>query len=866
MVRRLVTLLCALPPVLLAGCERSAPPPVELGIPWELAEHRKNTLSELAYRIELTIPERASEAVEGRSVLAFQWNDPSGFDVVVDFKDPSDRVRSVEANGQAVAWRAVEDHVVLPADALSQGHNEVEITYRAGDESLNRSDDFLYALFVPDRAHFSLPVFDQPNLKAPVTWVLHLPAAWEAVANGPVVEQSGTPEHRTLGFGASEPIPTYLFAFAAGRFSVEEEVVDGRVMRMYHRETDAEKIARNRDDIFTLHGQALAWLEEYTGIPYPFGKFDFALIPSFQYGGMEHPGAIFYSASGLILDESATQAQILGRASVIAHETAHMWFGDLVTMNWFDDVWTKEVFANFMAAKIINPSFPEVDHELRFLMAHHPSAYGVDRTPGANAIRQPLENLREAGTLYGAIIYQKAPIVMRHLETRVGAETFRDGLREYLSDHAYGNATWPDLIEILDRLSPQDLKSWSRVWVEEPGRPTVHVERDDGSVRIRQEDPTGAGRVWPQTLRVRVGREGGSDLVEVELGAEPAVVPIEGGTPTYVLPNGSGVEYGLFLLDPSSQDHLLAHLPELGTGVERGTAWVTLWDQVLEGRLPPEAFLDLALRALPSEQDELNLSRILSYVSAAYWDLFPPDARAARGPELEQVLWEGVTGPRPATARASFFGAWRGVAMTPAAVARMERLWRGTEALPGLPLSENDQTALATGLALREVPGWSAILDEQGARIANPDRKARFTWVRPSLDADPAVRLAFFDSLRDPANREREPWVLAGLGNLHHPLRGATALATLRPALDMIEEIQRTGDIFFPGRWLDAALGGHGEVEAAEAVVAFLQARPDLPPRLRGKVLQSADGVWRAARILHGWQGGAPGAVPGAGR
>ena len=151
---------------------------------------------------------------------------------------------------------------------------------------------------------------------------------------------------------------------------------------MFHRETDAEKVARNREDIFDLHAVALEWLEEYTEIAYPFGKFDFVLIPPFQYGGMEHPGSIFYRQSGLMLDESATQAQYLGRASLIAHETTHMWFGDLVTMNWFDDVWTKEVFANFMAAKIVHPSFPEVNHDLRFFLAHHDTAYGVDRTAG----------------------------------------------------------------------------------------------------------------------------------------------------------------------------------------------------------------------------------------------------------------------------------------------------------------------------------------------------------------------------------------------------------------------------------------------------------------------------------------------------
>ena len=154
---------------------------------------------------------------------------------------------------------------------------------------------------------------------------------------------------------------------------------------------------------------------------------------------------------------------------MIAHETAHMWFGDLVTMRWFNDVWMKEVFANFMAAKIVNPSFPEVNHDLRFLLAHYPAAYEVDRTAGTNAIRQPLDNLNEAGSLYGAIIYQKAPVIMRHLERLLGADSFRDGLREYLSAHTFANATWTDLIAVLDRRTPVDLAAWSQVWVETAG-------------------------------------------------------------------------------------------------------------------------------------------------------------------------------------------------------------------------------------------------------------------------------------------------------------------------------------------------------------------------------------------------------------
>src|SRR5262249_38503661 len=155
----------------------------------------------------------------------------------------------------------------------------------------------------------------------------------------------------------------------------------------------------------------------------------------------EHPGAILYNAASLMLEETATQNQLLERANTISHETAHMWFGDLVTMEWFNDVWMKEVFANFMAAKIVNPSYPEVNHELRFLMSNYPAAYEIDRTQGANPIRQHLANLNEAGSLYGAIIYQKAPIVMRQLEMILGPDVFRDGLREYLQKYAFGNAT-----------------------------------------------------------------------------------------------------------------------------------------------------------------------------------------------------------------------------------------------------------------------------------------------------------------------------------------------------------------------------------------------------------------------------------------
>lgn len=181
-----------------------------------------------------------------------------------------------------------------------------------------------------------------------------------------------------------------------------------------------------------------------------------------------------------MLDQSATQGQLLGRASVIAHETAHMWFGDLVTMRWFNDVWMKEVMANFMAAKIVNPSFPEINHELRFLLSHYPAAYEVDRTAGSNPIRQQLGNLDEAGALYGPIIYDKAPIVMRQLETILGENTFREGMREYLKKYSFGNATWLELVGSLEARKPGKVARWSRAWVELRGRPEITTTVSEG--------------------------------------------------------------------------------------------------------------------------------------------------------------------------------------------------------------------------------------------------------------------------------------------------------------------------------------------------------------------------------------------------
>ena len=851
--------LVVLPTLTLGSClTDTAPSPTDAGIPWELAEVRQRTLSDLSYDVRLVIPSQRDRAVEGETTVHFLWDDASRRDVVLDFLEPSARVRSVAANGNPVEWRAENDHLVIPQGVLRPGEeNEVRIVYSAGDEALNRSDDFLYTLFVPDRHHFSLPVFDQPNLKARWRLTLELPEGWTAVSNGPEkIAAIENTQIRVYNFAETPPISPYLFAFAAGRFEVEESEKDGRRLRMFHRETDPARIARNRDQVFELHQGALTWLEAYTGIPYPFDKFDFVLIPSLQYGGMEHPGAVLYSQDGILLDESATQTDYLDRASTIAHETAHMWFGDLVTMNWFDDVWTKEVFANVMAAEIVHPAFPLVDHDVRFLVSHLPGAYAVDRTAGTNSIRQPLGNLREAGSLYGPIIYDKAPFVMRQLEELVGDEDFRDGLREYLRTYSYGNATWQELIEILDERTSSDLEAWSRVWVEEADRPTIRVGReatDVGTlVTISSLDPAGRGRVWPQRLVVAIPGSEGTVFRTVEVTGARTAFELSGEEPAWILPNGGAFEYGRFVLDDASRIALLSGVSEIPEARVRGAAWVTLWDAVLEGEIPPERFLERMLSSLPKEPDEQVAQLLLEYLETTYWRLLPRVERGRRGPGVELVLWRGASQPSSGTLRAAYFSAWRDVVESSEGSDRMKRIWEGSEASP-VPLAEADRTRLAATLAVLEVEGWRQILEQEGSAITNPDRRSRFAFLRPALSSDPADRERFFSALADPSNRQREPWVLDALSYLNHPLRADHARRFIEPALELLEDVQRTGDIFFPGAWIQATLSGHTQPAAAETVRGFLDAHTDYPDQLRGKVLQASDMVERSARIMYGW-------------
>jgi aminopeptidase N len=847
------------------------------GVSRALAVYRRIHLRDIRYDLSFHLPASRETAVTGRESISFKLDRAGvGKSLLLDFKASPEAAAELKVNGRTVPVEYRDEHLLLAASLLHEGVNTADIRFTAGNGALNRNPDFLYTLLVPDRARTLFPCFDQPDLKSVFTLSLVIPAGWKAMGNALLQDSVTAGDSCIFHFRPSDRVSTYLFSFVAGHFSEEMRVVGGRPMQFLYRETDSTKLRLSLDSIYRIEGQALQFMEQYTGIAYPFQKFGFVAIPDFQFGGMEHVGAIQYKASSLFLDSGATREQFIGRSNLLSHETAHMWFGDMVTMTWFNDVWMKEVFANFMADKISSITLPDDNYDLKFLTAHYPAAYSVDRTEGANPIRQRLDNLQEAGSLYGNIIYNKAPIVMRQLERLMGADAFRAGLGDYLKKYAGGNASWPDLVAALQAHTGVDLSAWNEVWVNGTGRPQFgyHLQEAGGKITdfvIRQRGEDGSARVWPQVFDVALVYADRVEQLTVNMNAASVRLAAATGKekPLCILFNSSGQGYGLFPVDPHSMTWLAGGAalpvaaritgaatvqisgPGAATPLMRAAAYINLYENMLDGQaITPRQLLAYDLRALSRETEELDLNILLDQVNSIFWRFLPKAGRDSMAANLEDDLWQAMTQVPSKNEKKLLFGTYTSIVCSKPGQDSLFSVWRDRRPPSGVKLSEDDYTGLAVALALRAYPGYQDILKEQLTRIQNIDRRARLQYLLPALSDDAGERDRYFASLSSADARRKEAWVLSALSYLHHPLREGASEKYLPATLDWLQDIQRTGDVFFPQSWLQASLGWYQTATAAAVVHNFLRQHPDYNPMLRAKILQTADNLFRAEKLV----------------
>lgn len=813
---------------------------IEPGVSLDLARQRKGNISNVVYNLSIAIDSLNEVNPTGVICIQFDYK-PDREPMQIDFT--GEEVKRVNVNGKNIdnpVWK--DGHIVIEPAYLKAGKNNVEVEFTSAGRALNRNPGYMYTLFVPNRAHSVFPCFDQPDMKASYNLTLSVPSSWKAVSNSPVLssEEDGTSKMRTIKFGSTEPLSTYLFAFAAGEFEYSQHTKDGRTIGAYYRETDPDRLAQ-LDEIFSQVESSLTQLEDYTGIAYPFAKYDLVILPGFQFGGMEHTGATFYNDNKLFLGKSATSDDHLSRAKLIAHETSHMWFGDYVTMEWFNDVWTKEVFANYFAAMLVRELLPEFDHDLEWLRVYMTAALDQDRSDGSTPIRQELDNLKNAGLIYNNIIYNKSPIMMGKLAELTGKENFKQGIRKYLSDHAYGNATWDDLVTALSAYSDKDVENFSKVWVYEARMPEIRFEYKDGKLIVRQIDPRNRGIVWQQnfdvvvsdgerTRTVTVAFDGSGDNVEIPLDFE--------NEPTLIVPTADGRAYGLLTMDSGLLEQLMADaLSSEGVvaglrPVGRLATLMMLNENYLAGNISTPAWLEFLINSIENNSDSQMLSALTRYVGPALLDL--PAEEAA---EFEKRLFMiGESHPLK-QGKTMVLKKLIGSARSPQSIGMLFDMWKNGESEL---LGKDDFSDMALQLAVVMPENADSIISVQRERIGGGDRLRKFDYISRAAVSDNDGLDSLFESLKASENRLVEPWTLSLLALLNHPARHDRSVKYIIPALEMLPDIQATGDIFFPANWSASLLGSYRSKEAAENVARFLEQNNSKNPLLLNKVRQGA--------------------------
>ncbi len=846
----------------LAGGPRTEPPQDSLmspGVSEALARYRRDRIRDVRY--DLAFDLTARDTASGRAIVRFVRRGDD--DVILDFRGTA--LSSIRANGDEVPNVEFNGaHIRIPRSYLRRGENRIEVAFSAliaaAGASIIRVDDrtdattYLYTLLVPADANQLFPSFDQPDLKARVSLALTTPLEWSAVANGAALRVDSTSRGAVHLFRESEPISTYLVAFAAGPWATVQSTVGNRPITLYVRRSRLAEV--DADSIIAENARAATWLEGYFGSPFPFHKLDLVLAPAFPFGGMEHPGAVFYSEERFVFRERPTPQQLLGRTATIYHEIAHQWFGDLVTMKWFDDLWLKEGFATYMAAKMQDALDPKSDAWKSFYLRNKPLAYAVDGSEGTTPVWQRLDNLDQAKSNYGAIVYNKAPSILKQLNYLVGDSAFRSGVQRFLTRHAYENATWQDLLSAIGSASGRPLDAWGEAYVLRPGMPIIEQRLEVRNGRIQsltlRQRPARAlsgDRPWPIRLEVLIAPVLG-DMVRIPvlLNADSVVVTEAVGRPAprFVFANASDYAYGIVQLDPRSVTALETDIASVKDPFLRAQLWGAIWDQVREALVSPERFIRLAVRELPSETDEQIVGAVVARMARAVTAYATPLMRSAMLPDVERMLLRGLNNEaRTYGVRKAYLDAWVALVGTPPGVSELDGMLDSVTVV-GAPLGAPTRWAMVTRLVeLGAAEGQRRLADES-RRDPTPEGLRR-AFVARAATPDPLVKARYFkDYFGADLN---EDWVTSSLDAFNATSADSLTMPYLRSALDSLQWIQQNRRIFFITSWIGSFVGGHSTPEALELIRAFLRERTDLPADLRAKVLQATDELERTVRI-----------------
>ena len=656
----------------------------------------------------------------------------------------ADEVSEVTLNGQSLDPATAYADSRIALTGLAE-HNEVTVKalcrYSNTGEGLHRSVDpsdgnvYLYSQFeVPD-ARRVYAVFDQPDLKATFDFSVLAASSWIVTSNMPVKSVTAseqTTEEGTLGdhapettkewvFETTPTMSSYLTAICAGPYAQWHTAYrneDGRVVPMaqYCRQSLADAFAKDVDYLFDITKKGFAFYDKTWGVPYPYAKFDQIYVPEYNAGAMENIGMVTIRDS-YVFDSKVTDALAERRVVTVLHELAHMWFGDYVTMKWWNDLWLNESFAEFTSTLATAEATEWHDAWATFCSGEKSWALRQDQLSTTHPIVAPINDLNDTYVNFDGITYAKGASVLKQLVFYVGREKFFKGINAYLNKHAYANATLADLLHELELTSGRDLKAWSAQWLEQSGINTIATDvsvADDGtitSLTLKQSAPIDYPVLRSHRLAVgfynedpATGKIVRTDRFELDVDGETTVVTEAAGKlrPALILVNDDDLTYTKLRFDRSSLEFALANLHRFDDALARAVIWLALWDMTRDGELAAEQFVNTTLRLLANETESTTFRYALACMSTAAWHYTAPARRAEVIEHVAAELWK-LASAAPAGSDQQFQLATAylgyGEEGDEAFAANARGLLDGTVKLEGLDIDNNFTWTLVNALA-----------------------------------------------------------------------------------------------------------------------------------------------------------------------
>ena len=786
----------------------------------------------------------------------------------------TDSVHSVILNGDMLDPSVVSDGVRIQLDNLKAENVlvvEADAAYTNTGEGLHRFVDpvddevYLYSQFeVPDSRRV-FAVFEQPDLKATFQFTVTAPSAWRVISNSLTPEPVHNGDSKTWTFDTTPVLSSYVTALIAGPYEVTESDLksrDGRTipLAIYSRKSLTEFV--DASYIFDITRKGFEFYEDKFDYAYPFDKYDQLFVPEFNAGAMENAGAITFTEA-YVFRSKVSDAIKERRVITILHELAHMWFGDLVTMKWWNDLWLNESFAEWASAQASADVTEWTEAWTTFAMMEKSAAYRQDQLPSTHPVVATINDLEDVQVNFDHITYAKGGSVLKQLVAWVGIDAFYAGVAAYFKKHKYGNTELKDLLAELETTSGRELTEWSKVWLETAGvntlRPVIETDASGiiTSFDILQTAEPDYPTIRPHRLAVGLYEFSGANdpkggklvrvhRVELDVAGErTAVAELVGQKkPALVLLNDDDLAYAKIRLDDDSLAVAMDHLRDIDDALARALVWGAAWDAMRDGETPASAYVDLVLDNIASETESTTIRVTLAQLLTAARFYVAPAKRDATIAKVGDALWALAQKAEAASdEQFQFVKVFAAIASTPAHVADLQALRVGTSPLKGLEIDADLDWELLEGLVLNGVAGQpeidAALL---GDNTANGQQSAaRATATIPT----PAAKSAVFEEILSRDDIANLIVRNTGVG-YQHTNDPSSLVGMIQPYFDAITTIWKSRSYkiaeyivlgFYPSPLVST--------ELADATRAWLKANDDIPA-LRRLVVENLAGVERA--------------------